>query len=95
MEIIQICPAGCFSGWIACCCCFCFCFLLIILLPASVAGTQVGDRVVRRRITGKRSAGRTAAEIVASLADLQDLEEMGCLNAAQSEGLRVGILRGH
>ena len=55
----------------------------------------MGDRVVRRRITGKRSAGRTAAEIVASLADLQDLEEMGCLNAAQSEGLRVGILRGH
>ena len=55
----------------------------------------MGDRVVRRCIMGKRSAGRTAAEIVASLADLQDLEEMGCLNAAQSEGLRVGILRGH
>ena len=55
----------------------------------------MGDRVVRRCITGKRSAGRTAAEIVASLADLQDLEEMGCLNAAQSESLWVGILRGH
>ena len=66
-----------------------------MLFPASVAGTQVGDRVVRRCIMGKRSVGRTAAEIVASLADLQDLEEMGCLNAAQSEGLRVGILRGH
>ena len=52
----------------------------------------MGDRVVRRR---KRSAGRTAAEIVAPLADLQDLKEMGCLNEAQSEGLRVGILRGH
>ena len=67
----------------------------MLLLPASVAGTQVGDRVVRRCIMGERSAGRTAAEIVASLADLLDLEEMGCLNAAQSEGLRVGILRGH
>ena len=55
----------------------------------------MGDRVGRRCIMGKRSAGRTAAEIVASLADLQDLEEMRCLNAAQSEGLRVGILRGH
>ena len=49
---------------------------------------------MRRRITGQRSAGRTAADIVASLADVQDLEEMGCLNEAQSEGLRVGILRG-
>ena len=55
----------------------------------------MGDRVVRRRITGKRSAGLTAAEIIAYLADLQDLEDMGCLNEAQSEGLRVGILRGH
>ncbi len=49
---------------------------------------------MRRRITGKRSAGRTAAEIVAPLADVQDLDEMGCLNEAQSEGLLVGILRG-
>ena len=50
---------------------------------------------MRRRITGKRSAGLTAAELIAYLADLQDLEEMGCLNEAQSEGLRVGILRAH
>ena len=63
--------------------------------PAGVAGTQVGDRVVRRRITGTRSAGRTAAEVVASLAALQDLKEKGCLNEAQFEGLRVRILRGH
>ena len=53
------------------------------------------DGVVRRRITGKRSAGRTAAEIVASLAALQDLKEKGCFNDAQFEGLRVGILRDH
>ena len=50
---------------------------------------------MRRRITGERFAGRTAAEIVACLADLQDLKEKGCLNEAQSEGFRVGILRGH
>ena len=56
---------------------------------------DAGGRSCRAQAHHGETLGRTAADIVASLADLQDLEEMGCSNEAQTEGLRVGSLRGH
>ena len=51
-------------------------------------------RVVRRRLTGKRAPRARASEVVATLAALVELKEKGCVDDAQCEMLRAGVLRG-